>query len=74
MNDQNQKSEIMTLLSEELDSWLEQSGRIKDGYEYETAFIAFTRKVNTILLEKSIGEAGIDRNKKNSIPAWVKSK
>jgi len=64
MDTQKLKSEIMTLLSEELDSWLEQSVRIKDGYEYETAFIAFTRKLNTILLEKSIGEAGIDRNKK----------
>lgn len=74
MDKYNQKAEIMTLLSEELDAWLDQSARITDGYEYETAFIEFSRKVSTILLEKSIGDPGIDRNKKNSIPVSEKSR
>lgn len=68
MDKHNQKAEIMTLISEELDAWLDQSARITDGYEYETAFIEFSRKLSTILLEKSIGDPGIDRNKKTPYP------
>ena len=62
------KAEILSALSSEIDIWLEKQSTISDGYEYETQFMKVTRKINTILLEKSIGKLPGSRNKKNFTP------
>lgn len=69
MATQQIKESMMKAIGEEIDSWLEESGKIKSGYEYEDRFLFYMRKVGKIMMEKSIGEAGSNRNKKNSIPA-----
>lgn len=68
MSKEQVKAEILSAISQELDIWLEASSKIKEGYEYEERYIAFSRKVNKLMLEKSLGELPKDRNKKNSIP------
>jgi len=62
------KTAILSAVSEELDLWLDQSETIKDGYEYETAFINTAQRVNKILLSKSLGTLSSNRNKKNFRP------
>ena len=62
------KAEILSALSSEIDIWLEKQSTISDGYEYETQYMKVTRKINTILLEKSIGKLPGSRNKKNFTP------
>lgn len=69
MATQQIKETMMKAIGEEIDSWLEESGKIKSGYEYEERFLFYMRKVGKIMMEKSIGEAGNNRNKKNFIPA-----
>jgi hypothetical protein len=68
------KEAILSAISEELDLWLSAEGSIKDGYEYETKFIDFTRHVNQILLNKSLGTSCGNRNKKNFRPVLERSK
>jgi hypothetical protein len=62
------KADILSAISGELDLWLEKEGTICDGYDYETEFMDMSRKVNRILLSKSLGEVTTNRNKKNSKP------
>ena len=68
------KAEILSALSSEIDIWLEKQSTISDGYEYETQFMKVTRKINTILLEKSMGKLPGSRNKKNFTPVLEKLK
>lgn len=65
MTKEQLKSEILSAISAELDMWLEASPKIKDGYEYEDRYIQFSRKVNKLVLERSLGSLPNDRNKKN---------
>ena len=65
MENSKLKADILSAISEELDLWLEKEKSIKDGYEYETEFIDTSRKINRILLSKSIGSVSSNRNKKN---------
>jgi len=60
------KADILSAISDELDLWLDKEKLIKDGYEYETEFTDTARKINRILLSKSIGPVSSNRNKKNS--------
>lgn len=68
------KAEIFSALSSEIDIWLEKQSTISDGYEYETQFMKVAHKVNTILLEKSMGNLPGSRNKKNFTPVLEKLK
>lgn len=72
MNNEQIKEEILSALSQELDTWFEDSSQIKDGYEYEERYIQFSRKINKLMLEKSLGKQPKDRNKKNSTPVLEK--
>lgn len=72
MNNEQIKEEILSALSQELDTWLEDSSQVKDGYEYEERYIQFSRKVNKLILEKSLGKQPKDLNKKNSTPVLEK--
>jgi hypothetical protein len=62
------KSVILSAISEELDLWLDKESSISDGYEYEDEFMKTARKINHILLSKSLGEVSPNRNKKNFTP------
>ncbi len=63
------KAELLKSLDAELDIWLEQESQIKDGYDYETTYIKFARKINTMILEKTMGKLPLSHNsKKNSKP------
>jgi len=62
------KASILQSISEELDLWLAKESTIQDGYEYETEFMNTARKVNQILLSKSLCPTSVNRNKKNSRP------
>ncbi len=66
------KAEILSALSAEIDTWLETQSNITDGYEYESRYMLFSRKVNRIVLQKSMGTLPGSRNKKNFIPVWEK--
>lgn len=65
MNKDSIKTAMMSAISEEIDFWLDKEGSIGDGYQYETEFMKTTRKVNQIMLAKSLGAISVDRNKKN---------
>ncbi|MGI0061308.1 MAG: hypothetical protein ACREBA_02515 [Nitrosotalea sp.] len=66
------KAEILAAVSEELDLWLEAQSKITEGYEYETQYMQFARRVNKIMLEKSMGQLPGSRNKKKRIPVLGK--
>ena len=68
------KQQIVELISLEVDEWLSIEGSIKDGYEYEEKMIEVARKVNRIILEKSMGAVSSNRNKKNFTPVLGKLK
>lgn len=72
MNNKQIKEEIISAISQELDSWLESSSQIKDGYEYEDRYLQFSHKLNKLVLEKSLGNQPKDRNKKNFTPVLGK--
>ena len=74
MDKTSMKSAIMSALSEEIDMWLDKESKITDGYEYEDEFMHTARKVNQILLTKSLGSVSSNRNKKNSGPVLARSK
>ena len=59
---------MLSAISDELDLWLDKEGTIRDGYDYETEFMNMSRKVNQILMSKSLGTVTTNRNKKNSKP------
>ena len=69
MTPQQVKEAMMKSIGAEIDTWLEESVKIKSGYDYEDRFLFYMRRVGKIMMEKSIGEAGNNRNKKNFIPA-----
>ena len=74
MDKTSMKAAIMSALSEEIDMWLDKESKITDGYEYEDEFMHTARKVNQILLTKSLGSVSSNRNKKNSGPVLARSK
>jgi len=58
------KQEILSLISKEIDQWLEAQATIKDGHEYEEKFMSISQKVSKILLSQSVGTLPKNRNKK----------
>lgn len=66
------KQEILSLISKEIDQWLETQATIQDGYEYEERFMSVAQKVSKIILTQSVGTLPINRNKKNSKPVLGK--
>ena len=70
MEKEELKTSILSAISGEIDEWLSASEEIKSGYEYEDQFLRRMRKVNKIILEKSMGSLPSNRNKKNSTPVW----
>lgn len=66
------KQEMLSLISKEIDQWLETQTTIKDGYEYEEKFMSVAQKVSKILLNQSVGTLPKNRNKKNSKPVLEK--
>jgi hypothetical protein len=60
------KTAMLSALSEEIDLWLDKKDSIQNGYDYETEFINVARKVNNILLSKSLGSVSTNRNKKKT--------
>ena len=72
MEKEDIKQEILKLVGQELDQWLDTQSTIKDGYDYEETFMAVSRKVNEIILTKSFGVLPKNRNKKNSRPVLGK--
>jgi hypothetical protein len=67
------KADILSAVSDELDTWLAEQAKIKDGLEYEARFIELSRKINHVILLKTVGKQPGSRNKKNSIPFLGKS-
>ena len=67
MSTQELKENMMKAIGQEMDQWLEESKKIKSGYEYEDRFLFYMRRVARIMMEKSVGEPGSNRNKKNSV-------
>ena len=74
MEQSAKKMAILSAISEEVDLWLSKEGSIQDGYTYESEFIDTTRKINQILLSKSLGSVSSNKNKKNSRPVLGGSK
>lgn len=66
MKKEELKEEIFKAIGYEIDQWLEESEKIKSGYEYEDKFLKRIQQISKILLQKSIGEAGTNRNKKKT--------
>ena len=74
MENSEKKMAILSAISDELDMWLAKESTISDGYTYESEFIDTTRKINQILLSKSLGTVSGNKNKKNFRPVLVGSK
>lgn len=66
MKKEELKEEIFKAIGNEIDQWLEESEKIKSGYEYEDKFLIRMRNMAKIIMQKSIGEAGTNRNKKKT--------
>jgi hypothetical protein len=66
-NREELKAEMLSAISGELDQWLAVESQIKDGYEYESRFLAHARNITNVLLQKSAGKVPASKNKKNSI-------
>lgn len=68
------KQEIMTALSQEIDQWLDEEKKIKDGYSYEAALLKRAFSMGRVVMEKSMGEVSSNRNKKNCTPVLERLK
>ena len=69
------KQNILRLMSQEVDQWLEIQDKIEDGYEYEEKFLEASRKMSALLLTRSMGKIPGSRNqKKKFIPVSDESK
>ncbi len=67
MNEQERtqlKEAILQRIAAELDQWLDKEPTLSSGYDYETEFISFGRRLNTIVLEESLGNVPQSRNGK----------
>lgn len=68
------KQEIMAALSMEVDGWLEEEGKLKDGFSYEAAIMKRALNMGRAIMEKSVGSVSANRNKKNFIPVLARLK
>jgi|WetSurMetagenome_2_1015567.scaffolds.fasta_scaffold458721_1 hypothetical protein len=60
------KKEILSLIENEIDQWLDTQVTITDGHEYEEKFIGVAQKVSKIILSQSVGDLPKNRNKKKT--------
>ena len=58
------KADILSAVSGELDTWLAEQSKIKDGLEFEARFMEFSRKLSHVILLKTLGKQPGSRNKK----------
>lgn len=68
MNKESLKAQILSEVSKELDQWIETEPTLKTGFDWEATLIKHTRKINQIILQSSLGDVPINRNKKNFQP------
>jgi len=68
------KQEIMAALSMEVDGWLEEESKLKDGFSYEAAIMKRALNMGRAVMEKSVVPVSTNRNKKNFIPVLAKLK
>jgi len=59
------KSAIMSCISSELDLWLDEMNDCVDGYDFEDKLLQRCRKINKMIISKSVGKVPKSRNKKN---------
>jgi len=62
------KQQLMASFEQELDIWLSEKDSIKDGYEYENRLVRHHQNIGQMLMQMSVGDIPINRNKKNSRP------
>ncbi len=62
------KQQLMASFEQELDIWLSEKDKIKDGYEYENRLVSHHQNIGQMLMQMSVGDAPSNRNKKNSKP------
>ena len=66
MDKSSLKSKMLEQISAELDVWIDKKDSISNGYDYESELLLVTRKVNTLILEQSIGNLPKSRNLKKT--------
>lgn len=54
----------MERLSQEVDQWLDKEAILTSGYEYESEFLSVSQRLNSIVLEESLGKVPGSRNGK----------
>jgi len=62
------KASMLAAIGAEIDVWLEKEPTCKTGYEWETTLVDHARKINAVIIQHSLGQVPINRNKKNSVP------
>ena len=58
------KAKAFEILSKRIDDW--ENKPKSDAYDYEKSFIEVMQQLNAELLQLSVGEISIDRNKKKT--------
>jgi len=66
------KHQLMSSFEQELDIWLSEKDKIKDGYEYETRLVRHHQNIGQMLMRLSLGDVPVNRNKKNFRPHLVR--
>lgn len=60
------KKEMQAALWAEIDQWVEEKDAIQDGYEFEDRLLQRFHNIGKMMMQKSVGEVPVSRNKKNS--------
>lgn len=58
------RESILKAVTQELDEWLEEEGKITDAFQYEHRLLQRTLKMGQAMLQGSGGSLSRDRNKK----------
>lgn len=66
MKNEQIKAEILQAFSRKLDEFLEDSEKIKGGYDYEERYLLFACNTNRIVLQKMVGKNPKNRNNKKN--------
>lgn len=70
MDKKELKTAMLEAIGSELDIWLDTKDDIKTGYEWETILVGHVRKINEMIIQRSMGDIPKSRNKKNFVPVW----
>lgn len=60
------KESILKAVETEIDTWLEEEGKITSGYDYEERVLAISRRFAQSLIQRSQGELPKSRNLKKT--------